>query len=554
MTKSPHRAAWLLIAAASWTSRTANALFIPPIYADSLALFERATASSSCFSGFNVCTGFVGLPGDFCCPTGSVCNVLAGNTTLLCCPDGESCSTINPITCDLSQQDASIHPQAPIKTTALNGVLTKCGSLCCPFGYNCNGNGLCILEDNQNAAPLQNVPTTTASTAMTTSTASTTTSTSAAAETTSPAATATTAAHTTAVQSSAGGAVTVAVPTTQTTSAGTSPTSSRTGTDSNESAVASADDSANGGKQTASIVGGVVGGLAGLLLVGAGIWFLCGRRLRRGGSGKASSMSGGVGVGGRLGGSGMRQREPMNFMSDTNKLTRSTSSFGNIINNPLSISSPKPQGDATAFRTDFIRKLPSSRENSRPSTPASSTVGTVGISGRYPTSVASPLSLGQSMMNRNLPSPPSPSPPPLVLTRPPLREHERDSISVTPIRGMRSSPPRPQHQPREPSMEEINVGADPSIIGLGVGNFTISPPGTLLPPTRTAAATVTATAMLAAVTQASIAGSASSLGVPRDRANDRMTTFSSLLQAANLDPERPFVPNSAQSSPASRRR
>ncbi|CAK7229409.1 hypothetical protein SBRCBS47491_007237 [Sporothrix bragantina] len=546
MTKSPHRAAWLLIAATSWASRTANALTIPlfVIPANGFSLLERATADAGCVSGFSQCSGF-NLPSDFCCSSGSSCNVLAGNTTVLCCPDGVDCSTLNPITCDLAQQDASIHPQAPIKTTALNGVLTKCGTnTCCPFGYNCNGNNLCILESNQNAVPLQNVPATTATKAGTSST-----STSTSAKTTSPSTTPG-AAHTTAVQSTAAESVTVAVATTQTTSTGTSPTSSRTGTDSNESAVASADDSSNGGKNTASIVGGVIGGLAGLLLIGAAIWFLCGRRLRRGGSGKASSINGSVG-GGRLG-NGMRQRDPTNFLSDTNKLNRSTSSFGNIINNPLSISSPKPQGDATAFRTDFIRKLPSSRENSRPTTPAS-TVGTLGISGRNPTSVASPLSLNQSM-NRDLPAPPSPSPPPLVLTRPTPRELQRDSISVTPIRGMRSSPPRPQHQPREPSMEEINVGADPSIIGLGVGNFTISPPGTLLPPTRAAAA---ATAALASVTSASNAGSSfggSSLGVPRDRTNDRMTTFSSLLQAANLDPERPFVPNNAQPSPASRRR
>ncbi|CAK7225503.1 hypothetical protein SEUCBS140593_005925 [Sporothrix eucalyptigena] len=521
MTKLPLRAAWLLIAAAFWTSRTANALSIP---VNALSLFERAaTASSSCSAGFDQCTGF-NFPSDFCCSSGSVCNALAGNTTLLCCPEGQSCESINPITCDISAQNAELHPEAPIKTTALNGVLTKCGSSCCPFGYNCNGNNLCILENNQNAAPLQNVPTTTAST-----TTATTSSTSA--KTTS---TQTAAAQTTAVQSSGAQSVTVAVATTQATATnGASPTSSRTGTDSNESAVASADDKSNGGKSTASIVGGVIGGLAGLLLIGAAFWFLCGRRLRRGGAGSGGSINSGNG-GGRLG-SGMRQRDPMNFLSDTNKPTRSTSSFGNIINNPLSISSPKPQGDATAFRTDFIRKLPSSHETSRPTTPASSTIGTIGLNGRQPASVASPLSLN---LDRNLPAPPSPSPPPLILQRP------RDSMSVAPIRGMRSSPPR-QHQPREPSMEEINIGADPSIMGFG-GNFTISPPGTLLPPSRAAAAT-TALASVTSNTGSSQTGN-------RDRSNDRMTTFSSLLQAADIDPERPFVLNSVQSSPAPRRR
>lgn len=582
MTKSPLRAAWLLIAAASWTTtQTANALSIPiniiPVPVDSLglAIFDRAT--SGCSSGFATCPGFT-LPSDFCCPSNSVCNVLAGNTTLLCCPTGQSCTIINPITCDLTQQDPETHPEAPIKTSALNGVLTKCGSSCCPFGYNCNGNGLCVMEVNQNAAPLQNVPTTSATkaTTPTTSTSPSTNTTSTSSSTT--LAQAGGAQMTTTADSSVTVAVytgTSTVPTAASTSTGTSGT---TGTDVSESAVASADDKSKG-TSTASIVGGVIGGLAGLLLVGAAIWFLCGRRLRKGGS---SSVLGSGGGGSRLG-SGMKQRDPMNFMSDTNKLTRSTSSFGNIINNPLSISSPKPQGDATAFRTDFIRKLPSSSgDYSRPVTPASSFGGGIGSSGDTASStvgsvgyninnnnsrpqqqqqqkMGSPSPLGISL-DRELPSPPSPSPPPLVLRR----SRDSASASVTPIRGMRNSssglrPQQAKHNPREPSMEEINVGVDPSIIQFG-GNFTISPPGTLLPPGRAAAAT--ATAALASVTSNynSNNNNNGGLAVPgaaaqdRNRSNDRLTTFSSLLQAANLDAERPFVPNSVQSSPASRRK
>ncbi|ERS95579.1 hypothetical protein HMPREF1624_08095 [Sporothrix schenckii ATCC 58251] len=556
MTKSPLRAAWLLAAAASWTTiQTANALSIP-VNNLGAAIFDRAT--SGCASGFSTCPGFTTLPSDFCCPANSVCNVLAGNTTLLCCPTGQNCTVINPITCDLSQQDPETHPEAPIKTSALNGVMTKCGDSCCPFGYNCNGNGLCVMQANQNAAPLQNVPTTTATKA---GTSTATTSTKSSSKSTSTSASASLAqAGGAQMTTTADSSVTVAVYTGTDTATAASPTrtdgsSGTSGTGVSESAVASADDKSNGAS-AASIAGGVIGGLAGVLLIGAAVWFLCGRRLTRGGSGGA----GGRGGGSRLG-SGMKQRDPMNFMSDANKLNRSTSSFGNIINNPLSISSPKPQGDATAFRTDFIRKPPFSGDYSRPVTPASSFGGGIGSSGDAPSSTVgsvgypngraaqqqkgNPSPPGASL-DRELPSPPSPSPPPLALRQ------ARDSISVTPIRGMRTLPPRaqqPKHQPREPSTEEINVGVDPSIIAFG-GNFTISPPGTLLPPGRAAAATTNNTAG----NGNSYTLTASDAAQQRNRSNDRLTTFSSLLQAANLDPQRPYVPNSVQSSPASRRR
>ncbi|KIH95078.1 hypothetical protein SPBR_03465 [Sporothrix brasiliensis 5110] len=559
MTKSPLRAAWLLAAAASWTTiQTANALSIP-VNNFGAAIFDRAT--SGCASGFSTCPGFT-LPSSFCCPANSVCNVLAGNTTLLCCPTGQNCTVINPITCDLSQQDPETHPEAPIKTSALNGVMTKCGDSCCPFGYNCNGNGLCVMQTNQNAAPLQNVPTTTATKA---GTSTATTSTKSSSKSTSTASASLAQAGGAQMTTTADSSVTVAVYTGTDTATAAAPTrtdgsSGTSGTGVSESAVASADDKSNGAS-AASIAGGVVGGLAGVLLMGAAVWFLCGRRLTRGGSGGGGGGAGGRGGGSRLG-SGMKQRDPMNFMSDANKLNRSTSSFGNIINNPLSISSPKPQGDATAFRTDFIRKPPFSGDYSRPVTPASSFGGGIGSSGDAPSSTVGSVGYPNGRaaqqqkgkpsppganLDRELPSPPSPSPPPLALRQ------ARDSISVPPIRGMRTLPPRvqqPKHQPREPSTEEINVGVDPSIIAFG-GNFAISPPGTLLPPGRAAAATTTNNT---AGNGNSYTLTASDAAQQRNRSNDRLTTFSSLLQAANLDPQRPYVPNSVQSSPASRRR
>ena len=114
-------------------------------------IFER---DSTCAAGanFTQCSGS-GLPSDFCCPSSSTCEVLAGNTTILCCPSGQNCATIKPITCDLQQQNATLHPESGLKTTALSGSLQFCGLSCCPFGYSCNGDGNCVQDSDQSKAP-----------------------------------------------------------------------------------------------------------------------------------------------------------------------------------------------------------------------------------------------------------------------------------------------------------------------------------------------------------------------------------------------------------------
>lgn len=93
------------------------------------------------------------LPDNFCCPSGDKCIALAGGTTALCCPAGASCARIKPLLCDISLQDPEKDPEARVLTTALGGRLEECGEGCCPFGYSCNGQGQCVMEEDQSEAP-----------------------------------------------------------------------------------------------------------------------------------------------------------------------------------------------------------------------------------------------------------------------------------------------------------------------------------------------------------------------------------------------------------------
>ncbi|GAB1310902.1 Mid2 domain-containing protein [Madurella fahalii] len=134
------------------------------------------TRQSTCEPDYNRCRE-ADLPDNFCCPSGSNCLVLAGNTTVLCCPEDSDCERIEPLPCNLALQDAELHPDAVIKTTALGGTMDRCADQCCPFGYSCRDDE-CIMDENQNAAPIE-----TTTRPSTTSTSSARTSATSAAET-----------------------------------------------------------------------------------------------------------------------------------------------------------------------------------------------------------------------------------------------------------------------------------------------------------------------------------------------------------------------------------
>lgn len=107
---------------------------------------EAGTCGNPTFTRCNK-TNF---PSNFCCPRGSTCIGLESSGTLLCCPEGKDCSTILPISCDTKRQDPNLEPDSLIKTTRLNEDLPKCGKLCCPHGYRCEGDGKCVRDDESN--------------------------------------------------------------------------------------------------------------------------------------------------------------------------------------------------------------------------------------------------------------------------------------------------------------------------------------------------------------------------------------------------------------------
>ncbi|KAI1828561.1 hypothetical protein F4861DRAFT_8545 [Xylaria intraflava] len=247
-------------------------------------LLER---DGTCAANFNKCPQ-AGLPANFCCSAGASCNVLAGGTTVLCCPSGSDCATIETINCALSLQDPAANPKAGIKTTELNGKLPTCGKGCCPFGYHCDETSInCVMDQDQSKKP-GDAPSSTPSPSSVSSTPSTT-----GAAQTSKAATVSTPTTSVAVDGA-------------TTAASSSKTPSSTATKT---------------LNTAAIVGGVVGGIAILLLIAGGFWLM--RYKRK----KAEAES---------------------------KKSDSPCTFGNTISAPI------PHADYYAERLDFLAKAQSS--------------------------------------------------------------------------------------------------------------------------------------------------------------------------------------------------
>lgn len=310
-TRSPALAKASAILLLSAIPSFASALYIQ---ASPAQLFGRQ--DSTCGdSSYTQCTQ-AGLPDDFCCPSDHSCIALAGKTTALCCPAGSDCAAIRPIPCDVSLQDKSLHPENVVMTNALTGTLPTCAGMCCPFGYTCDGGGNCILNSDQNAKPF-----------------------------TSAAQSSTTTAPSTAKSSETVGVTTAsASATASATSSGSgSGSATATGSESQSSAsstAAAAEGSGSSGESSGPsaglVAGGVVGGIAAAVFLGMLVWFFVKREAKR----KTESEK---------------------------ELPRSSrsSSFGNIINNPMTNSLrdggcpviSKPIVDENAMRSDFGRKV-----------------------------------------------------------------------------------------------------------------------------------------------------------------------------------------------------
>ena len=423
----------------------------------------------TCLPNFTECSQ-AGLPSYFCCPQGQICNVLAANTTILCCPSGADCTSIQPISCDISQQDGQKNPSAVIKTTLLNGVMFHCGSgTCCPFGYSCNTNGQCSKDANQAVLPFTTSAPPAASTSPGTPVASSGAQTSAISSSNSPT-------HSSAV-----------IPESASTTGG--------------SAVnATAQQSSTGSSNTAAIVGGSVAAVIGTIFVAA-IAYIC-----------------------------IRKRNARKIDDGSQKSIRSTSSFGNLISNPI-------MTENTTMRSDFARRSPGRRTSTASSAAARANEP------RGPLGTPPGAGTGVGVAIGTAGSAPS-TPPPRVVSHqsakvPPIRNMRQSSIAygvgapnTSQYHGETNGSPgsRPMvgtrnlrtPEPREPSSMSIDVFADAQTVGRsgGAGN-----------PDRASA-------------------------LRRFSRDTTMTTFTEMARRAGMDDvaagKEPFVPQSAY-SPASRR-
>ncbi|PLN84586.1 hypothetical protein BDW42DRAFT_162293 [Aspergillus taichungensis] len=104
-----------------------------------------AREAESCPKNYTKCSNDE-LPSSFCCPSSSTCVSLDNGSSAICCPKGETCEFIQPTGCDVRQQDVKEHPQSHIKTTRTDDRLPKCGDSCCPFGYTCQKDNVCVMD------------------------------------------------------------------------------------------------------------------------------------------------------------------------------------------------------------------------------------------------------------------------------------------------------------------------------------------------------------------------------------------------------------------------
>ncbi|KNG49175.1 hypothetical protein TW65_04156 [Stemphylium lycopersici] len=138
-------------------------------------LFITATQASALFPRHaETCGGNTNLqqcgndfPSSFCCPKDSTCmNLNSGEVqSVICCPSGSDCSYIQPTTCDITQLNATLHPDNQMHLSETDGIeLPKCGDKCCSLGYTCQGN-MCAKDTSPTPSPSSTSSATPSSTA-----------------------------------------------------------------------------------------------------------------------------------------------------------------------------------------------------------------------------------------------------------------------------------------------------------------------------------------------------------------------------------------------------
>lgn len=130
---------------------------IPTAQGSTILLRQAPTCGGN--NGLQQCGN--GFPSSFCCPKGSTCMPLnsASVQSVICCPSGSDCAFIQPITCDVTQLDATLHPENQMHLSDTKGIeLPKCGERCCPLGYTCNG-GMCSKDaPSPSSTPISTSP------------------------------------------------------------------------------------------------------------------------------------------------------------------------------------------------------------------------------------------------------------------------------------------------------------------------------------------------------------------------------------------------------------
>lgn len=109
-----------------------------------MALAIPILARDTCPKAYTQCKGSLD---PFCCPSSSECIGLDDASSVICCPKGQDCAFIQTISCDVQQQNSTLHPKNQVQTTRLDDELPRCGGSCCPFGYECHGS-VCALASS----------------------------------------------------------------------------------------------------------------------------------------------------------------------------------------------------------------------------------------------------------------------------------------------------------------------------------------------------------------------------------------------------------------------
>jgi hypothetical protein len=144
-------------------SRISLLLFLTAIISSTSAQDITTLETKTCGSVPGLVQCGSGFPFEFCCPSSSTCTPLNSTAAMaaICCPKGEDCSFIQPITCDVNQLNATLHPDNQVHLSDTIGIeLPKCGTQCCPLGYGCAG-GMCSAEAAAASSTISSVATAT---------------------------------------------------------------------------------------------------------------------------------------------------------------------------------------------------------------------------------------------------------------------------------------------------------------------------------------------------------------------------------------------------------